>query len=539
MTKNIEGLMAIAIKHGNFRFAVGECRARGEHIAADLNGDCADAALNELRAALSSPPAQPSTQVLDAIEVLQRMNLSATEATNATYFLRLLGEAGMWVIANPLAAAPAQPAAPAVAEPDAWLKEAERLADRYAKCDGKDMPKNKAALLSHLRSHPAVADAQRFAWYFSDSPKGDFLMTYLDGMKQGWTADQWRAAIDAAMGAAPSADSGQPQQPEKDHLAAPCAPEITPTSTRFPNKAGDHADTDDILRAELRAAGIPTLQEAEGAPNEFMADLLRRSSGEVKTSVRGTLHGWKFERAWYYWMCSGPGIDVTTAERLHAAHGRTVRVDGHCGCPSPREWFKGLACGSYHVDDAEGLKALADTIRALVAAPSPDAAPVGQEPVALHPRTADLVDRFAAALKEKLAAAEKKYGYSDGWAKTGWLDVCRAKLIEHVHKGDPRDVAAYCAFLWHHGERAALEEQFVYDALGKWPGFAAHPSPDAPSTDALRRSHRELMEVLNQCFDFPLEVFDIGMYETFQMTVVGAHLQAVRAALARAKEVQP
>jgi hypothetical protein len=152
-------------------------------------------------------------------------------------------------------------------------------------------------------------------------------------------------------------------------------PEITPTSTRFPNKAGDHADTDDILRAELRAAGIPTLQEAEGAPNGFMADLLRRSSGEVKTSVRGTLHGWKFERAWYYWMCSGPGIDVTTAERLHATHGRTVRVDGHCGCPSPREWFKGLACGSYHVDDAEGLKALADTIRALVAAPSPD---VGQ-----------------------------------------------------------------------------------------------------------------------------------------------------------------
>jgi hypothetical protein len=107
--------------------------------------------------------------------------------------------------------APAQPAALTVAEPDEWLKEAERLADRYAKCDGKDMPKNKAALLSHLRSHPAVADAQRFAWYFSDSPKGDFLMTYLDGMKQGWTADQWRAAIDAAMGAAPSAESEQPQ----------------------------------------------------------------------------------------------------------------------------------------------------------------------------------------------------------------------------------------------------------------------------------------------------------------------------------------
>lgn len=134
----------------------------------------------------------------------------------------------------------------------------------------------------------------------------------------------------------------------------------------FPNKAGDHADTDDILRAELKAAGIPTLQEDAGQGPEYLAEMLRRGSGEVKTSVIGCLHGWEFKRAWYYWMCSGPGIEVVAAERLHAAHGKAVRVAGHCGCPSPREWFKGLACGSYHVDSPEGLKALADTIRSLV-----------------------------------------------------------------------------------------------------------------------------------------------------------------------------
>ena len=134
----------------------------------------------------------------------------------------------------------------------------------------------------------------------------------------------------------------------------------------FPNKAGDHADTDDILRAELKAAGIPTLQEDAGEGPEYLADMLRRNSGEVKTSVVGVLHGWEFRRAWYYWMCSGPGIEVAAAERLHATHGKDVRVAGHCGCPSPREWFKGLACGIYHVDSPEGLKALADTIRALV-----------------------------------------------------------------------------------------------------------------------------------------------------------------------------
>lgn len=75
--------------------------------------------------------------------------------------------------------------------------------------------------------------------------------------------------------------------------------------------------------------------------------------------------------------------------------------------------------------------------------------------MALHPRTNDLVDRFAAALKDKLAQAEQKYGYSDGWADPGWMDECRGQLLSHIEKGDPRDVAAYCAFLWHHGERTS------------------------------------------------------------------------------------
>lgn len=126
--------------------------------------------------------------------------------------------------------------------------------------------------------------------------------------------------------------------------------------TGFPNKAGDHADTDDILKKELTDAGIKV---------EFL-DLLRKSSGEVKTGVVGTLHGWMFTRAWYYWECSGPGIPVEAAEKLHKDFGKVVRVDGHCGCPSPREWFKGLGCGSYHVDSQEGLKALADTIKEIV-----------------------------------------------------------------------------------------------------------------------------------------------------------------------------
>ncbi|MES2685717.1 MAG: hypothetical protein V4706_02785 [Pseudomonadota bacterium] len=68
----------------------------------------------------------------------------------------------------------------------------------------------------------------------------------------------------------------------------------------------------------------------------------------------------------------------------------------------------------------------------------------------LHPLTKNLVVRFARALARKLLVAEKKYGHTDGWAKDDWLDECRRQLLDHVDKGDPVDVAAYCAFLWHH-----------------------------------------------------------------------------------------
>lgn len=67
--------------------------------------------------------------------------------------------------------------------------------------------------------------------------------------------------------------------------------------------------------------------------------------------------------------------------------------------------------------------------------------------------TDDLVDRFAVALKEKLNAAEEKHGWNNTWLNKG--DLLRHNIIAdmHVHitKGDPLDVAAYCAFLWHHG----------------------------------------------------------------------------------------
>ncbi|WP_234197098.1 hypothetical protein [Pseudacidovorax sp. NFM-22] len=102
---------------------------------------------------------------------------------------------------------------------------------------------------------------------------------------------------------------------------------------------------------------------------------------------------------------------------------------------------------------------------------------------ALHPETIRLVVRFARALAEKLAAAERKYGYSDGWRSPDWMDECRAKLMEHIAKGDPRDVAAYCAFLWHHGTSTAAPQPAPAEQLPDPLGCRACTHPDCGRFD--------------------------------------------------------
>jgi len=115
------------------------------------------------------------------------------------------------------------------------------------------------------------------------------------------------------------------------------------------------SDVDYELELELSYAGIWVVK----LPECMRSD----PAYEVHTVIVGDLLGWTFRRYWYYWVCKGPGIPVDIAEELHSRFGKEVRVAGHCNCPSPREWYKGLGCGEYHVDTKEGLKALADTIR--------------------------------------------------------------------------------------------------------------------------------------------------------------------------------
>lgn len=76
-------------------------------------------------------------------------------------------------------------------------------------------------------------------------------------------------------------------------------------------------------------------------------------------------------------------------------------------------------------------------------------------PDALDPHTKALVSAFAAALSTKLHAAQVKYGFEGNWRETGWQGDLILQLLDHVRKGDPLDVAAYCAFAWSHGWRIA------------------------------------------------------------------------------------
>lgn len=122
----------------------------------------------------------------------------------------------------------------------------------------------------------------------------------------------------------------------------------------FPNYAG-RADIDDALAIELSDAGIPAVR---------LPEVLRESRGEVQSIVIGDLHGWHFKRAWYYWTATGPGLPPHYADALHVLFGKEVRVAGHCGCPSPFEWYKGFAVGDYHIDTPRGLQALGTALKA-------------------------------------------------------------------------------------------------------------------------------------------------------------------------------
>jgi len=95
--------------------------------------------------------------------------------------------------------------------------------------------------------------------------------------------------------------------------------------------------------------------------------------------------------------------------------------------------------------------------------------PLDAARAALEAPVRDLVQRFSEALLAKLLASEAKYGWNNGWLDPHWAETCREQMHRHLAKGDPRDVAAYCAFMWHHGWSTAT-------------GTLPPPAPDSTAT---------------------------------------------------------
>lgn len=102
--------------------------------------------------------------------------------------------------------------------------------------------------------------------------------------------------------------------------------------------------------------------------------------------------------------------------------------------------------GAYHDLIHQGDDSLTLRVTPLYTVP-----PAPVMPAELHPDTQNLVADFCTALAEKLYKAQLKYGYDADWKQDGWHTQCLSHFHQHIAKGDPRDVAAYCAFMWYHG----------------------------------------------------------------------------------------
>jgi len=124
------------------------------------------------------------------------------------------------------------------------------------------------------------------------------------------------------------------------------------------NLAGNN-ECDQYIQIELKKAKIPFEQMA-------------KSTSEVPSSIIGKLNGWTFTRAWRYWIAiSDKPMGLSVALKMHyknypdemfdhdeslGIYGNSIRVGGHCGCPSPEEY---RVTNVYHIDTQEGLNEFA------------------------------------------------------------------------------------------------------------------------------------------------------------------------------------
>ncbi|HHD2092955.1 TPA: hypothetical protein ACN1KO_001865 [Klebsiella pneumoniae] len=151
----------------------------------------------------------------------------------------------------------------------------------------------------------------------------------------------------------------------------------------------------------------------------------------------------------------------------------------------------------------ESLYVKADDVLALVEAlEKAQQAPI--MPLGLHPDTQKLVADFCAALAEKLYKAQLKYGYDTDWKQDGWPSQCQAHFHQHIAKGDPRDVAAYCAFMWWHGWSTKPAEGLEYRTVTvKLPDY--RNTYKSPLADEVEHQVRLALELFSSAAGIKVE----------------------------------
>ena len=133
----------------------------------------------------------------------------------------------------------------------------------------------------------------------------------------------------------------------------------------------------------------------------------------------------------------GVNPKIQTVESVHAYN--NIKFIGTWGCAYARQ------CCHATQENYERLKA---TFPGIEFEQPPTQADIDNE----------AVDKLAEAMKNKLAK-KREQGYH-GWETCKHSDLVQL-LINHVDKGDPIDVANFCAFLFARGEpltEAALDE---------------------------------------------------------------------------------
>jgi hypothetical protein len=192
----------------------------------------------------------------------------------------------------------------------------------------------------------------------------------------------------------------------------------------------------DMLRNDLIEAGVI---DASVAPM-FMTEAILGAIQKAALSQQAEVEGWK------------ETVEALTEARemLYQVSSSALLAGEKCKKEDAGILYS-LVCRANVL-----LLSVLDDISATPTLPqSEDARHTFIAPGDLHPDSVELIAAFATAMAAKLRKAQIKYGYSNGWKDPNWMDECRQKLVEHLAKGDPRDVANYCAFLWHHGESTA------------------------------------------------------------------------------------